>query len=591
MMTMWREDLPRGITPLRFFLFCSRPYLLLAFGSLLAAIAGSIMTSSSAYFFKLIVDAATSFNLGDSGANLWYAIGLYIAASAGMQALWRVSGYLGMRWATGVRATGRYALSSYVTLHSQDYFSNRFAGSLLSKIANAGNSLKSAVSDLLWTYTYNLVSVIASIAFMFMASNELGLIFIVWVSVVVPINIFFARRKTALSSAAQRAETRLGGATVDMLANMSAVEEYASRPFELAQLKSLILSRRTIGLRNWIYGENILVLNGVLQVIFISGLLVVSTQQLIAGSITPGDIALVLTVVIFAEEVLRNIGQQINNFSENWGQIVESLEEIMAPHEVTDIANPLPLVPHQGSVHFDNVTFTYGNVTVFDRFLLDIPQGQRVGLVGRSGAGKSTLFKLLLRHYDIQSGAIRIAEVPIAQVAKETLRQQIAVVPQEPLLFHRTIRENIAYGNHGATEEEIINAAKLAEAHEFIVLLPEGYDSLVGERGIKLSGGQRQRIAIARAMLKNAPILLLDEATSALDSESETAVQKALLNLMQNRTVIAIAHRLSTLRAMDRIIVMDKGKITEDGTHEELLEKKGLYASLWSHQASGFLEE
>lgn len=560
-------------------------------GALVAVVIAATLNVGSSYVFKLIVNASTALTAGGSAHDLWYAIGLYVVVSGGGALVWRLSGFLGMRWSTGVRATARYSLSSYVTLHSHNYFSNRFAGSLLNKISSAATSATDMVDQVLWQFTGFVVTMIASFVIIFSTNHTLALIFLVWILLITPLNMYFARHRVTRSVDAQKAETALSGATVDILGNMSAVQEYSNRTHELERLKELIVTRRIKGQRNWRYGETVLLVNGLLQTAFVGGLLSVATYLAVTGVLTPGDIALMLTVVIYVEDRLTFIGQQFNNFANSWGQIAESLEDILQAHDVPDVEHPTLISTEPKEVAFKDVTFKYENITVFDKFSLTIPKGQRVGLVGRSGAGKSTLVKLILRHYDLDEGEILIGEANVAHIGKENLRRQIAVVPQEPSLFHRTIRENIAYGNLKASEEEIIAAAKHAEAHDFITQLPEGYDSLVGERGVKLSGGQRQRIAIARAMLKNAPILLLDEATSALDSESETAVQKALLNLMQNRTVIAIAHRLSTLRAMDRIIVMDQGQITEDGTHEELLEKKGLYASLWSHQASGFLEE
>lgn len=274
-----------------------------------------------------------------------------------------------------------------------------------------------------------------------------------------------------------------------------------------------------------------------------------------------------------------------------YGEIEEGLDEVLIPHEIVDQKNATTLITKGGKITWENVDFTYGAQHVFEDFNLTIKPGQRVGLVGHSGAGKTTFVSLLLRQHEVTGGAILIDGQNIAAVTQDSLRNNIAVVPQEPMLFHRSIRENIAYGKPDATDEEIIAVAKKAEAHEFISALSEGYDTLVGERGVKLSGGQKQRIAIARAMLKNAPILILDEATSALDSESEVAIQKALHELMEGKTVIAIAHRLSTLREMDRIIVLDKGEIVEDGTHQELSRGNGIYARLWDHQAGGFLQE
>ena len=588
---MWRDDLDRNTSPFRFFLFASRPHKWVMITALLAVIVGSSLTAVGSYVFKMIVNAGAALGSGGPVGDLWYAILLYIGVSMASILAWRTSGFIGMRWVTGVRATARYALSSYVTLHSHRYFSNRFAGSTLSKIANASNSAKEMVEQILWQFTGFVVTMVASFVVIFLTNYILALIFLAWVALITPLNVYFARRRVPLSSATQKAETALGGATVDVLTNMSAVQEYSSRSFELERLKSLIVARRTTGLRNWRYSETVLLLNGLLQTVFIGGLLLTAVNFVLMGILSAGDIALILIVVVYVEDRLTFIGNQLNSFADAWGQVKESLEDILIPHDVSDKGNSLTLSWQAEAITFNNLTFNYDGIVVFENLSLTIPSGQKVGLVGRSGAGKSTLVKLILRHYDLQGGEILIGGVNIATVAKESLRRQIAVVPQEPLLFHRTIRENIAYGKHDASEEEVINAAKLAEAHDFIMQLPQGYDSLVGERGVKLSGGQRQRVVIARAMLKNAPILLLDEATSSLDSESELAVQKSLLNLMKNRTVVAVAHRLSTLRAMDRIIVVDEGRITEDGTHDELFAQGGLYAGLWSHQASGFLKE
>lgn len=560
-------------------------------GALSAVVIGATLSTGTAYIYKMMVNAATGLASGGSPNALWTAAIAYLAVSIAGIIAWRASGFIGMYWSTGVRTTARYALTSYVTLHSHEYFSNRFAGSILSKISNAASSTKDMCEQILWQLTGFVVSMVSSSLIIFFANHTLGIVFVFWIAFITPLNVYLARRRVPISSAAQKAETVLGGATVDMLTNISAMHEYAHRPYELTRLKDLILLRREKGLRNWRYGETILLINGLIQITFIGALILAAVYFAIQGTISAGDIVLILTLIVLVEDRLTFIGSQLNNFADAWGQITESLQDILVAQDVPDAANATALTVHTGSISFDRCTFNYGGASVFDDLSLAIPSGQKVGLVGRSGAGKSTLVKLISRHYDLTGGRILIDGVDIAGVKKESLRSLIAIVPQEPLLFHRTIRENIAYGRINATEDEIVHAATQAEAHEFIMQLPEKYESLVGERGVKLSGGQRQRVVIARAMLKNAPILLLDEATSSLDSESELAVQKALLKLMEHRTVIAIAHRLSTLRAMDRIIVMDEGKITEDGTHEELLARGGLYALLWNHQAGGFLEE
>lgn len=586
----WRDDLPRGASPWRLLIFITRPYRAVAVWACTLVVLGGLMGVATAYVFKLITNSAYALAAGGSMSSLWYAAFAYIVISLLGILFWRGSGFVGMYWSVGARATTRYALSSYVIRHSHSYFTDRFAGSISSKITQASSSMKDIVEGILWDFIPFLVSIIGSFALAFYTHPLIAFIFFAWVCVITPINVYLVRKGVPLSTATQKAESALGGATVDLLANMSAVHEYSRPPFELTRLKKFILDRRLTGLVSWKFREYVRLTNGMLQVFFIGGMIVLTTYLTSRGVLSAGDIILVLAIVLMIEDRLTFIGNQLNNFGDAWGQVVESLTDIVRPYEITDSPDARTLVEARGDISLENVSFSYGGAVIFDRLSIRIPAGERVGLVGRSGAGKSTLMKLLLRHSDPASGTIAIDGNDIARLTDDSLRTAVAVVPQESLLFHRTIRENIAYGKLDASKEDIENAAKLAEAHAFIARLPKGYETLVGERGVKLSGGQRQRVVIARAMLKNAPILLLDEATSSLDSESEAAVQKALLQLMEGRTVIAIAHRLSTLRAMDRIIVMDEGRVIEDGTHEELLLQGGLYASLWNHQAGGFLE-
>jgi len=329
-------------------------------------------------------------------------------------------------------------------------------------------------------------------------------------------------------------------------------------------------------------------------------LLVFSTAALgiylwIEGDITPGAIAIVMSLAIRLTGMSHWILWEISSLFENIGTVQDGINTLALPSAVVDRDKAVALDVTDGNIQFDNVSFGYNSSeTVFDTLNLVIPAGQKVGVVGRSGAGKSSLVSLLLRFYDIQSGAISIDGWNISQVKQESLRSNIAVVTQDNSLLHRSVRENIMFGKPEATEEQMVNAAMKAQAHQFILNLRDsegrrGYDAHVGERGVTLSGGQRQRIAIARVLLKDAPILVLDEATSALDSEVEATIQQSLYQLMEGKTVIAIAHRLSTIAAMDRLIVFDEGKIVEEGTHQQLIEQNGVYTKLWGHQSGGFL--
>jgi ATP-binding cassette, subfamily B, bacterial len=588
---MWRENPPMSKSPLRFFLFSSAPHWKAALIAFVLAVSANIIVALTPYIFKLVVEGANLVAQGGAYDALIMAAALYMAVLFFSKLIWRASGFLAARWATGASATGRFALSAYVTLHSRAYFSDRFAGSIMNKVRHAASGMRDIADIFLWDFLELGITAVVSIVIVWLTSPLVAAIFIAWICLILALNAYLGLKRVPLAVRAHALETQVNGATVDLLTNVSAMQEYARREFEIERLRSVIADRRHAHRKSWQFGELTRLYNGLLLALFGGAMVFLTIYLAQAGLLSLGDIVLVLTVIFRIEGQLQSLGSNFNRFAEIWGEIRESLEEIIEPHEIPDEPGARALTVERGAIDFEDVTFMYGESGVFNGLNLHIGPGERVGLVGRSGAGKSTLVRLILRHHDLDGGRIRIDGADITTVTQESLRGAISVVPQEPLLFHRTIRENIQYGNPGASIEEVQRAASLAQAHEFISRLPQGYESMVGERGVKLSGGERQRIVIARAILKNAPILLLDEATSALDSESEVAIQTALKELMKGKTVIAIAHRLSTLREMDRIVVMDKGAVVEQGTHDVLVKRGGIYAELWSHQAGGFLQD
>lgn len=406
---------------------------------------------------------------------------------------------------------------------------------------------------------------------------------------------YFVPRIQRLSFASSEARSQLTGRVVDSYTNILTVKLFAHTDREDESARGALqnlLEKHLASQRNLTLLELVLYT--------LNGLLMVSATGLAlwlwsAGAVTIGSVALIGTLVIRLIAMSGWIMMTLADIFESIGTVEEGMETISRLIDVVDRVDAKPLVVTRGEIRFEDVSFHYGkNGGVIDRLSLHIAPGEKVGLVGRSGAGKSTLVSLLLRFYDVESGRILIDGQDIARVTQDSLRAQIGMVTQDTSLLHRSVMENILYGRPDASEAEVIAAAKKAHAHEFIVGLKDtrgrdGYAAQVGERGVKLSGGQRQRIAIARLLLKNAPILILDEATSALDSEVEAAIQEQLYNLMQGKTVIAIAHRLSTIAAMDRLVIMDQGRIVEQGTHRELLAKGGLYAELWARQSGGFL--
>ena len=444
---------------------------------------------------------------------------------------------------------------------------------------------------IIWSYYPSALSLVGTIILLFVTNIYIGGIFLVLTIILVFLNLYLVRRRHVLVVDFAESASKLRGVGVDLLSNIQAMRQFSRWPYEQQRLSTFVADRTQKDYKRDRSQEVGMLINNTLVVVAMVMILVMTYVGFARGTMTTGDIVLVVSLLSSSAYTLIFIGNMLNGFIRTYGQIEEGLKDILVPYEIIDAPDAAALVVTSGSITWQDVTFRYENNTVFDDFNLTIEAGQRVGLVGPSGAGKTTFVSLLLRQYELTGGTLMIDGTDIAMVTQDSLRDAISVVPQEPILFHCSIRENIAYGKPATTDEEIIAVAKKAQAHEFISSLSEGYDTLVGERGVKLSGGQKQRVAIARAMLKDAPILVLDEATSALDSESEVAIQKALHELMQGKTVIAIAHRLSTLREMDRILVLEQGKIVEDGTHHTLQTAGGTYERLWKHQAGGFLSE
>lgn len=577
-------------TPMWFIWHVSKPhkkYFLWAFVGVTFA---EIFSTSVPFIVKSIIDTAHGVSTGIAKmSDVWMWAIAYPIIIALVFFSWRISGFIGREWVTRANATAYMTLFAYLSRHSHSYFSNRFAGSLSSRVTHASEGAQAIAESFVWNYYPVVLSIFITIMYMFTTSVSTALMFVALVGILIPVNMYLAkyRRQHVVNYSEQATKAR--GYAVDAITNMSAVRQFARMTDEQKRFQDHIEEMRLLNLRQGHISEWGLTLNNVIIVVFEAIILVYSVYLWTQQYISVGDLVMITGLLAGIQGSLVFIGSSMNGFIRRYAEIQEGLADIIVDYEIVDEYDASKLIVSKGEIQCKDVTFKYEENTVFSNFNLTIKSGERIGFVGTSGAGKTTFVSLLLRQHELTAGIISIDGQNIAEVTQDSLRENISVVPQEPMLFHRSIRENIVYGKPDATDAEIEAVAKKAQAHDFIILLPYGYDTLVGERGVKLSGGQKQRIAIARAMLKNAPILVLDEATSALDSESEVAIQKALHVLMEGKTVIAIAHRLSTLREMDRIIVLENGKIIEDGKHTKLTKAGGLYARLWEHQAGGFL--
>ena len=475
-----------------------------------------------------------------------------------------------------------------------DWHANSFAGSTVRKITRGMWALDLLNDTILMALLPSLIVLVGSMILLGMHWPQLGAVIAVGSVIYVAMTMLFQVYYVAPAARVSNAwDTKVGGTLADALTCNAVVKSFGAEAREDGRLDGVISRWRRRVRRTWFRYNHTSTAQLVVLLCFRASVIGGAILLWAQGHATPGDVTYVLTSYYIIHAYLRDVGMHINNLQRSVNDMEELVQIHGEPLGIVDADDAGTIDIQGGRIVFDDVTFHYGGHRrpLYDGLSVDIDAGERVGLVGRSGSGKTTFVKLVQRLYDVSGGKILIDGQDIAKATQQSLRSQIAIVQQEPILFHRTLAENIAYGRPGASMAAIEQAARLANAHDFIMRLPQGYETLVGERGVKLSGGQRQRIAIARVFLKDAPILILDEATSALDSEVEAAIQSSLDELMQGKTVIAIAHRLSTIAQMDRLIVLDQGQIAEQGTHDELVALNGIYAQLWQRQTGGFLIE
>jgi ATP-binding cassette, subfamily B, bacterial len=550
---------------------------------LAAVLAAVICAVGSQYAVKNLVDVLGTHH--PATYTLWGAVALLLALVAGDNLLWRLAGWVSTHAFVAVGGDIRLDLFNHLSGQGTRYFVERFPGALAGRITAAANAAWTIENALTWTTIPPGTAVIGSILVLGTINWHLTVVLLIVVAALGASIGWLAAHGSHLHQSFAGHAAHVSGDLTDVVSNIGLVRAFGAARREQDRLSSKIqdeMQAQRASLRSL---ERMRLFHAVTVFMVTAGVLVWSVELWRRGKISTGDVVLTTTLGFTVLHASRDFAMALVDMVQQFAKLGEAVQVLGLPHEMQDAPNAQPLIVRGGAIQFKQVGFRYpSGQEVLKAFDLDVPAGQKVGLVGRSGAGKSTIIALLQRLYDPDTGAVLIDGQNIAQVTQESLRGSIAVVQQDISLFHRSLLENLRYGRPEANDEEVFRAVEAARCTEFINRLPQGFDTLVGERGMKLSGGQRQRLAIARAFLMDAPIVVLDEATSSLDTESEQSIQEALSRLFKGRTVFAIAHRLSTLDAFDRIVVLDRGRIVEDGAPRRLLQTRGVYSRMYGRQ-------
>ena len=546
------------------------------FGSVFLAVVAAVTTQ---YGLKRLIDVVS--HGPGSGNAVWWAFAVLCGLIAADNMTWRIAGFASARVFVAVTGDVRSDLFLHLAGHSPSYFAERLPGAMAGRITATSNAAFQTETTTTWNVVPPSLAVCVAIALISTVNPMMALALVAVSAALAAVIYRLARNGGPLHRAYATGASAVDGELVDVISNMGVVRAFGATLREHGRIVEAVGTEMTARRRSLIYMERLRLIHSGITALLTAGLLAWGVLMWQAGHASAGDMVLICSLGFTILHSTRDLAVALVDLTQHVARLSEATEALLVPHDLPDHADAIPLVPSAGRVQFQNVRFAYpGRRPVLNGLDLVIQPGERVGLVGASGAGKSTVLALLQRFYDVQGGRILVDGQDITRVTQQSLREMVAVVPQDISMFHRSVLENIRYARPEASIEEVKAAATVARCRDFIEALPDGFDTMVGDRGVRLSGGQRQRLAIARALLKDAPILLLDEATSALDSESEQAIQLALDNLMRGRTVIAIAHRLSTLRNFDRIVVMDAGEVIDDGSPRELSHRPGPYREL-----------